>query len=515
MRTTALKKYEEKLKKNQSTSQDEKFVRPDRNQVTGMSDYEKYNKLNEDGYVPEETEVFDGEMVIGKVTPIEPGTTGKVYKDSSHPYKGTLPATVDKVLTGVYDSEGYEIYKVRMRSERRPNIGDKFASRFSQKGTVGMLLHRADMPFTKEGIQPDLIINSHCIPSRGTIGHILEMVASKYGAIEGHRIDATTFEPVNMDEIRKGLKTAGYEEHGYETLYNGMTGIKMRCKLFIGPCYYMRLKHMVNDKIHCLDYETEILTIQGWKFINDLTMENDIATLNVTEMKVESYKPIEILKYPDFEGLMYYIKNDYIDMVITEEHRVLINDNNEYKLVPINTLLGKKFRFVKEINLEVDIDMTTDLIIKYEKKPVFCLTIPNEIFYVRRNYKTNWTGNSRSRGPMTLLTRQPPEGRSKDGGLRFGEMERDAIISYGASLFLKERFMELSDIYQVKVCNTCGLFASKMINKNVWGCSGCKNYTDISLVEMPYAFKLMIQELQAINILPRIRTKNTIYTDGN
>jgi DNA-directed RNA polymerase II subunit RPB2 len=81
-------------------------------------------------------------------------------------------------------------------------------------------------------------------------------------------------------------------------------------------------------------------------------------------------------------------------------------------------------------------------------------------------------------------------------------------------MFLKERFMELSDIYQVRVCNTCGLFASKLINKNVWGCSACKNYTDIALVEMPYAFKLMIQELQAINILPRIRTSDTIYTDG-
>jgi DNA-directed RNA polymerase beta subunit len=514
MRACALKKYEEKLKKNQSTSQDEKFVKPDRNQVTGMSDYEKYNKLNEDGYVPEETQVVDGDMVIGKVTPIEPGTTGKVFKDSSHPYKGTLPATVDRVLTGIYDSEGYEIYKMRMRSERRPNIGDKFASRHAQKGTVGMLLHRADMPFTKEGIQPDLIINSHCIPSRGTIGHILEMVTSKYGAIEGQRIDATTFEPVNMDEIRKGLKAAGYEEHGYETLYNGMTGIKMRSMLFIGPSYYMRLKHMVNDKIHCLDYNTEVLTLDGWKHIDELTDEHIVSTLNIAEMKVEHQKPTSILRYPDYEGPIYYIKNEHIDMVITDEHRVLVNHNGEYKLIKINELLNKKFKLVKDINIEIDIDMTTELVIKIEKKPVFCITVPNEVFYVRRNGKESWTGNSRSRGPMTLLTRQPPEGRSKDGGLRFGEMERDAQISYGAGLFLKERFMELSDIYQVKICNSCGLFASKMINKNVWGCSGCKNYTDISLVEMPYAFKLMIQELQAINILPRIRTTNTVYTDG-
>jgi len=130
MRTTALKKYEEKLKKNQSTSQDEKFIKPDKNQVSGMSDYDKYNKLNDEGYVPEETVVEDGDILIGKVTPIEPsGSGGKSFKDSSHPYKSTLPATVDKVYTGIYDTEGYEIYKMRVRSERKPNIGDKFASR--------------------------------------------------------------------------------------------------------------------------------------------------------------------------------------------------------------------------------------------------------------------------------------------------------------------------------------------------------------------------------------------------
>ena len=87
------------------------------------------------------------------------------------------------------------------------------------------------------------------------------------------------------------------------------------------------------------------------------------------------------------------------------------------------------------------------------------------------------------------------------------------MISSSLSLFLKERFMELSDLYQVRVCNTCGLFASKVLNKEVWGCNGCKNYTDISVVQLPYAFKLMIQELQAINILSRIRTKNTVYFD--
>ncbi len=410
MRASAMKKYEEKLKKNQSTSQDEKFAKPDRNQVSGMSDYDKYDKLNEDGYVPEETTVTDGEMVIGKITPIEPGTTGKTYKDSSHPFKGTLPATVDQVLTGIYDNEGYEIYKVRMRSERKPNVGDKFASSYSQKGTCGLLLHRADMPFTSEGIQPDLIINSHCLPSRMTVGHVLEMLVSKYSALGGHRTDCTPFEPVNMDEVRKGLKEYGYEEHGYEYLYNGMTGIKTRDMIYIGPCYYMRLKHMVNDKVHCLDYETEVLTLDGWKNGKDILKTDKIATLNIETKKTEYHTSNDILHYDGYNGEIYYIKNKHIDLAITNEHRVLINNNGKYELVEINKMLNKKFMLVKE-NLEcVEIDMNLDLVIKVLDCPVFCLMVPNEVFYIRRNGKTCWTGNSRARGPMTLLTHQPPEG---------------------------------------------------------------------------------------------------------
>jgi len=279
-----------------------------------------------------------------------------------------------------------------------------------QKGTCGLLLHRADMPFTKDGIQPDFIINSHAFPSRLTIGHLLETLVSKLSAIEGHRTDCTQFEPVNMNEVRKRMKEEGFDENGYEYLYNGMTGQKMRCAIFIGPCYYMRLKHMVNDKIHCLDYETEVLTLEGWKKVDQLTMDHNVATLNVKTMKVEEQKPLAILEYPSYKGEMYYIKNEHVDMVITNEHRVLINDNNEYKLVKINELLGQTFRFVKDINHEIDINMITDLTIKNEKCPVFCLTVPNEVFYVRRNGKCYWTGNSRATGPMTLLTRQPPEG---------------------------------------------------------------------------------------------------------
>jgi DNA-directed RNA polymerase II subunit RPB2 len=116
----------------------------------------------------------------------------------------------------------------------------------------------------------------------------------------------------------------------------------------------------------------------------------------------------------------------------------------------------------------------------------------------------NDKSHSRSIGPMVNLTRQPAEGRSRDGGLRFGEMERDAMIAHGLSQFLKERFMETSDKYLVHVCDNCGLFARKVIDSNHYICDSCKETKKISIIALPYAFKLMVQELLAINIMPRI-----------
>lgn len=719
-RSISLKKYEEEIKKNQSTSQDDKFIKPDRNEVSGMKDA-NYDKLNDKGFVPEETEIIDGDIIIGKVSPVQAGTGTKAFKDSSHIYKSNVAGVIDKVYTGIYNQEGYEIYKMRIRSERKPIIGDKFCcytpdhevlttegwipidqltlnhhvatlnpttkaleyqkpsqlqdyyiddklysiesnqvsllvtknhnmyvapkggdnyklekaedilnarrkykkncdnyippnpmthftlpafglqparqldinawcvffgiwiaegctlrdwgvsfathkervkealeeccntlgfkifkhkdqvydternawcmndkqlvayikplsvgainkslpdwvwnlnpqqcqllihgmvlgdghnvkgsstfrydtssyqlandfqrlclhagwasnlaikykaghkshnsvtgkdivstvdsyrlsvikkqvqplvnknknkdklldelidykgkvfcctvnngiiyvrrkglgvfcgnSRSGQKGTLGITLRRSDMPFTAQGIQPDLIVNPNAIPSRMTIGQLLECVLAKESALNGHFSDATPFDHKDVGEAEDELEKLGFNKMGYETLYCGMTGKKIKAAIFIGPTYYLRLKHLVQDKIH-----------------------------------------------------------------------------------------------------------------------------------------------SRAKGPSQKLTRQPPEGRSKDGGLRFGEMERDVAIAHGVATFLKERFVETSDKYSVHVCDTCGLFASKLINKNVYGCWSCKNYTKVSKVVIPYAFKLLIQELQAINILPRIRTKRNMFS---
>ena len=372
-RSSSLKKWQSKIEKNQSTSQDDIFMKPDPTKLAGIR-HAVYDKLNDKGYVPEETIVENGDVIIGKVTPIQPGpNSNKCFKDSSEIYKSQETAIIDKVFTDIQDTEGYDMIKIRTRSERIPKIGDKFCSRHGQKGTVGLTLHQSDMPFTKEGIYPDIIMNANAVPSRMTIGQLVETLVGKVAGIKGIEADGTSFNDIDLEKVKIELEKLGYEKNCTEYMYNGMTGQRIKIPIFIGPTYYQRLKHLVSDKIH-----------------------------------------------------------------------------------------------------------------------------------------------SRSRGPITMLTHQPPEGRSKDGGLRFGEMERDSIISHGMSKFLKERLLDTSDAYSTYVCDICGLFAQRMIKKenkmyptdtDVYYCNGCKNKSRISKIIIPYAFKLLLQELMSMCIASRIRTK--------
>lgn len=367
-RVDSLKKYHSEIKKNPSTSQDDIFVKPDRNKVTGMKQG-NYEKLNDKGFIPEETIIKDGDIIIGKVSPIQPtGNNNKVYKDNSEQFKSNVDGVIDRVHTNIYNSDGYEQYNMRVRMERVPIIGDKFTNRHGQKGTLGIALPQKDMPFTEEGIIPDLIMNPHAIPSRMTVGQLIESIASKIGAVEGKFMDGTPFNNYNVRDLPNILKKLGYSPYGTETMYCGITGKKMEAEIFIGPTYYMRLKHMVLDKVH-----------------------------------------------------------------------------------------------------------------------------------------------ARSRGPRQALTRQPLEGRSKGGGLRIGEMEKDSMIAHGASQFLKERMMETSDMETFHVCDDCGLFVSKVMDKDYYYCAACDNSTRISAINLPYACKLMFQELMAVNIAPRIGTNESKY----
>lgn len=224
-------------------------MKPDRNKVDNLKEG-NYDKLTEKGYCKVETVIKDGDVIIGMVNPKPTSREDeKPYKDSSTIFKSLVPGAIDKVING-YNSDGYEYIKMRVRSERIPEVGDKFSSRSAQKGTIGYKIHRADMLFTQSGLIPDLIINPNCMPKRMTIGQLIEALMSKVCAIKGVYGDGTPFTGVDINALNNELLEAGQEEWGNETSYNGMIGKKMANKIFICPTYYQRLKQMVSDKAH-------------------------------------------------------------------------------------------------------------------------------------------------------------------------------------------------------------------------------------------------------------------------
>ncbi|KAI8000513.1 DNA-directed RNA polymerase II subunit RPB2 [Camellia lanceoleosa] len=366
-RSLFFRSYRDEEKK-MGTLVKEDFGRPDRANTMGMR-HGSYDKLDDDGLAPPGTRVSGEDVIIGKTTPIAQedaqGPAARYTKrDHSTSLRHSETGMVDQVLLTT-NADGLRFVKVRVRSVRIPQIGDKFSSRHGQKGTVGMTYTQEDMPWTMEGITPDIIVNPHAIPSRMTIGQLIECIMGKVAAHMGKEGDATPFTDVTVDNISKALHKCGYQMRGFETMYNGHTGRRLPAMIFLGPTYYQRLKHMVDDKIH-----------------------------------------------------------------------------------------------------------------------------------------------SRGRGPVQILTRQPAEGRSRDGGLRFGEMERDCMIAHGAAHFLKERLFDQSDAYRIHVCERCGLIAIANLKKNSFECRGCKNKTDIVQVHIPYACKLLFQELMSMAIAPRMLTKD-------
>lgn len=461
-------------------------------------------------------------------------------------------------------------------------------SRSAQKGTLGMMYRQEDMPYTKDGIVPDIIMNPNAIPSRMTIGQLMETLMGKACAMWGTYGDSTPFTSCQVEDIANLLEQTGMEKYGNEILYDPRTGLQINCDIFIGPTFYQRLKHMTTDKIHCLTQGHDVLTDRGWVAIENVKVADKVACLRNGELVYEF--PIEVLEFPNYKGKMYHIANSSIDLDVTIEHRMWVSEaNNHYSLVKAEDIIGKHVKYQKNavwnkpdhpvslyndknvgssglpiniweysskqcqefINIlcfganyyvtkkeeladdimrlclhagwsaikQTNSNIYNILIIKdnndphvnnsseqieeiydYEG-PVYCLKVPSEVFYVRRNGKSCWTGNSRaSNGPIVLLTRQPAEGRARRGGLRLGEMEMECNWAHGIIQFLKERCMECSDNYRMHICKQCGYMAIANPEKNIYLCRNCKNITNFADVRVPYAFKLLMQEIQSMSV---------------
>lgn len=342
----------------------EAFELPNPEEVSGLR-FGNYGNLDLDGLIEPGNRVLGDDIIIGKVGPINPEDRDTriqklTKRDCSVGIRSSEHGVVDEVLLST-NSKGVKFAKVKVRTIRIPHVGDKFASRHGQKGTIGITYRTEDMPFTQDGIIPDIIMNPHAIPSRMTIGHLIECLLGKACAIQGLEGDATPFTKITVEEISHRLHSSGFQKNGNEVMYNGHTGKRLESRIFIGPTYYQRLKHMVDDKIH-----------------------------------------------------------------------------------------------------------------------------------------------ARARGAVTMLTRQPREGRAREGGLRFGEMERDCMISHGAAKMLKERLFDQCDAYRVHICEICGLICIADLGKQHFECNACNNKSQISQICIPYACKLLLQELMAMSIYPRL-----------
>ena len=247
--------YKDEEKKNQSSGEEERFHKPDV-QLTRQMKNANYDKLAEDGFVPENKYVDNDDILIGKVVPlrIQTGTVipagTKKYRDVSRTMRNNEIGWVDRIFRN-RNGEGYSFAKVRVRQDRVPEIGDKFSSRHGQKGTCGMILNPEDMPQTASGVVPDIIINPHCIPSRMTIAQLMETLLGKVGCEVGALGDGTPFGNCTVDGLAKLLRDdLGMEPYSNEILYNGFTGRQMETNIFVGPVFYQRLRHCSADKLH-------------------------------------------------------------------------------------------------------------------------------------------------------------------------------------------------------------------------------------------------------------------------
>jgi DNA-directed RNA polymerase III subunit RPC2 len=335
-RCMVFRKHQTSVRRYANGSIDRTCGPPDVNNFANGEDdkrYARYKAIDQDGICMVGEKIESGTIMVNKESPAN--TTGDIggadlgmnmgmsaaamqYKPSGMSYRGQAPCHVDKVLITSNEHEQFLI-KVMLRQVRRPEIGDKFASRHGQKGVCGLIVPQEDLPFNDFGHSPDLIMNPHGFPSRMTVGKLLELLVGKSGLYEGRQGYSSAFgeecgSADTAETTAEALLRNGLNYTGKDTFYSGASGEPLDAYIFSGPVFYQKLKHMVLDKAH-----------------------------------------------------------------------------------------------------------------------------------------------ARARGPRAVLTRQPTEGRSRDGGLRLGEMERDCLIAYGAANLIMERLMHSSDAFSANVCLKCGL----------------------------------------------------------
>ncbi len=372
-RTFFYRVYEAEAKQYPGGMKDNFELPSSEENIRGYRGEKAYRLLEQDGAIMHEAVVVGGDILIGRTSPPrfmeeyrEFEVKGPYRRDTSIGVRPSENGVVDTVIM-TQSVEGGKMFKIRVRDMRIPEIGDKFASRHGQKGVVGMLVSQEDLPYSENGIVPDVMINPHAFPSRMTVGQFLESLGGKAAALRGRIVDGSAFLGEKLDQLKDVLQDYGFKLTGKEIMYDGRTGRKFPADVYVGVVYYQKLHHMVADKIH-----------------------------------------------------------------------------------------------------------------------------------------------SRARGQVQMLTKQPTEGRARGGGLRFGEMERDCLIAYGASMMLKDRLLEESDKAEINVCERCGLLAYYDMKQRRYICRVCGDKAKISSVIIAYAFKLLLQEMMSLNVAPRLLAKDKV-----